>query len=138
MLWTAPYMGATPDNIFTCSCCADACVEYKCPYSIRTEEIANSWKKTTFLEFNEIELRLKRSHTYYSQVQGQMAITGNKRTYFVVWTEKGDPFIESIGFDKEYWEKVQNSIMVFLRHIFKVYCLDLKTFTLALYVQNLD
>ena len=29
-----PYIGASPDNIFTCSCCGSSCVEYKCPYSI--------------------------------------------------------------------------------------------------------
>ena len=40
-----PYIGATPDNIFTCSCCEGTCVEYKCPYSIRKEEISVSWKK---------------------------------------------------------------------------------------------
>ena len=30
-----PYLGATPDNIFTCSCCCPSCAEYKCRYSIR-------------------------------------------------------------------------------------------------------
>ena len=29
-----PYTGGTPVNIFVCSCCDKACVEYKCPYSI--------------------------------------------------------------------------------------------------------
>ena len=36
------------------------------------------------------DLQLKRSDDYYSQVQGQMAITGKKKTYFVVWTNVGN------------------------------------------------
>ena len=112
-----PYMGATPDNIFTCSCCENTCVEYKCPYSIRSEEISVAWNKTTHLELNGDGLKLKRSHNYYAQIQGQMAITGNRKTYFVVWTEKGSPFIELIDYDGEYWKKVRNSVMTF----FKIY-----------------
>ena len=110
-------MGATPDNIFTCSCCENTCVEYKCPYSIRSEEVSDAWNKTAYLELNGNELRFKKSHNYYAQIQGQMAITGNRKTYFVVWTEKGNPFIELIDYDREYWKKVQNSVMTF----FKVY-----------------
>ena len=47
------YIGATPDNIFTCSCCEGACVEYKCPYSIRGEKITVAWKRTKFLQLKE-------------------------------------------------------------------------------------
>ena len=35
ILKSHPYIGATPDNIFTCKCCEHICAEYKCPYSIR-------------------------------------------------------------------------------------------------------
>ena len=93
-------MGATPDNIFTCSCCENTCVEYKCPYSIRSEEVSDAWNITAYLELNGNELRLKKSHNYYAQIQGQMAIIGNRKTYFVVWTEKGNPFIEPITVGK--------------------------------------
>lgn len=123
-----PYMGETPDNIFTCSCCENACVEYKCPYSIRFEEISQAWKKTAFLELNENCLR----HNYYAQIQGQMAIAGHRKTYFVVWTEKGNPFIELIDFDREFWQKVQNSVMTFFKAYIQSTLLGFKT-TLALY-----
>ena len=29
-----PYIGGSPDQIVTCSCCKPACLEIKCPYSI--------------------------------------------------------------------------------------------------------
>ena len=105
-----PYMCATLENIFTCACCENVCVEYKCSYSIRGEDIVQGWNKTSFLE-------LKRNHNYYAPIQGQTAITGNKRTYFVAWTGMGTPFIESIVYDPEYWKKVRSSVMRF----FKVY-----------------
>ena len=39
-----PYIGATPNNVFQCKCCNNKyCVEYKCPYSIREEEILVAW-----------------------------------------------------------------------------------------------
>ena len=37
-----PYMEATPDSIFMCTCCTKSCVPYKCPYSIRGEDITLS------------------------------------------------------------------------------------------------
>ena len=34
-----PYIGARPNNIFTCKCCeCRICVEYKCPHSIREHD----------------------------------------------------------------------------------------------------
>ena len=85
-----PYMGAMPDNIFTCACCEN--VFSMCAYSI------SRWNKTSFLELKEKELRLRRNHNFYARIQGQMAITGNRWTYFLAW-------------------KVQNSVILF----FKVY-----------------
>ena len=61
-------MGATPDDIFMCSCCENTCVEYKCPYSIRSEEVSDAWNKTAYLELNGNELRLKKLHNYYAQI----------------------------------------------------------------------
>lgn len=37
----------------------------------------------------EGELKLKTSHDYYYQVQGQLHITDRKYCYFAVWTPKG-------------------------------------------------
>jgi len=35
------------------------------------------------------KLKLKTSHDYYYQIQGQLHITERKNFYFVVWTPKG-------------------------------------------------
>ena len=98
-----PYLGATPDNIFICKCCSERyCVEYKCPFSICNEQISDSWHKTSFLEKVDGSLQLKRSHKYYTQINGQMVITGITQSYFVVWTTQRPPFIEKIYFDKSF------------------------------------
>lgn len=47
-------------------------------------------------------VELKHTHAYYSQVQGQMAITGRKWCDLVIYTEKGIS-IERIRFSAEFW-----------------------------------
>ena len=48
-------------------------------------------------------IELKRTHSYYAQVQGQMAITERKWCDFVIYTSKGIS-IERIRFDEEFWK----------------------------------
>ena len=49
-----------------------------------------------------VNIQLKRSHNYYSQVQGQMAITGRPWCHFVLYT-KNELSIETILFDENFW-----------------------------------
>nr|XP_047128367.1 uncharacterized protein LOC124809022 [Hydra vulgaris] len=117
-----PYLGASPDNIFQCRCCLKSCVEYKCPFSIRDEDISVSWKKTDFLEMVDGKVVLKRNHKYYTQIIGQMAITGYKSTYFVVYTKK-DVLVNKITFDEEHWQKVLPSLILFFKTYVQRYLL---------------
>ena len=50
--------------------------------------------------------KLKRTHAYYAQVQGQMGCTGAQCCDFVVHTKKGMS-IERISFDRGYWVELQ-------------------------------
>jgi len=115
VLKSHPYIGASPDNIFVCSCCGPACVEYKCPYSIKDLTVQEGYHKTDFLENVNGKLQLKRTHKYYFQVQGQMALTGHQTTYFVVWTLKGQPLIEKIPFDLNLWQDVVSKLIIFFK-----------------------
>lgn len=110
-----PFLGASPDNIFVCSCCGPACVEYKCPYSIKDHSVKDDWAKTDFLEEIDGKIQLKRSHKYYFQVQGQMGISGYHKTYFCVWTSKGDLFLEVIQFDIALWNDIVAKLIVFFK-----------------------
>ncbi len=47
--------------------------------------------------------KLKRTHPYYCQVQGQMGVTKRQWCDFIVFTTKGIS-IERIEFDDEFWQ----------------------------------
>lgn len=60
--------------------------------------------KSDFLLQKEASGRLilKRAHTYYCQVQGQMGIGGRKWCDFIVYTKKGI-HVERIDFNESFW-----------------------------------
>lgn len=97
-----PYIGASPDGFMSCSCCGQAVLEIKCPYSIRESTVMESWSDTDFLEYSNGKIQLKRDHKYYHQVTGQMAVTGVHKCYFLVWTPK-ELHIEAMEFDPDFW-----------------------------------
>ena len=84
-----PFLSVSPDAEGSCLCCGHFVVEIKCPYSI-CETVPTSDNLTYLYEVetengHKSEM-LKQNHSYYAQVQGQMAITGIKRAYFFVYT----------------------------------------------------
>ena len=64
-------------SVVLCSCCKKACVEVKCPYSIRNQSVLEAWNETSFLEKAYGKIQLKRNHKYYTQIIGQLAMTRN-------------------------------------------------------------
>lgn len=83
-----PFLAASPDGLVD----NNSIVEIKCPASIKdyTPEEAYEMNKLKFMTHNEGHFRLKTSHKYYYQVQGQLHITDRKFCYFCVWTPKGN------------------------------------------------
>ncbi|KAL3890954.1 hypothetical protein ACJMK2_003223 [Sinanodonta woodiana] len=112
-----PFIGASPDGIFSCDCCGQATVEIKCPFCKResTFDVAMSTDKKFYLqeETDKGQLTLDKNHSYYYQVQTQLGVTKLDLAYFVVWTEK-DLHIEQITFDSEMW----NEMCAKSKHIF--------------------
>ena len=86
-----PFIGASPDAIVSCKCCGIGVVETKCPYKHRTNDIkAILDDKSGCLEFG-IEKQtvvLKKSHSYYTQIQTQMFVCDLMFSDFVLWTTK--------------------------------------------------
>ena len=112
-----PYLAASPDGCFTCRCCGPATVEVKCPYSVRTENILNKdvYKRVEFLEDNNGQPRLKRTHKYYTQVQAQMWMCNVDHCFFIVWTEGHKPFYERVELDQNFCESVISNLTVFYK-----------------------
>ena len=73
--------------------------EVKCPYSVRLITPAEACSHKDFCSSLETsstgqhQLKLKRKHKYYSQVQGQMSISKRKWCDFIMFTTKGRGYL---------------------------------------------
>ena len=111
-----PHLGASPDGIVVCPHCQDSGIlEIKCPFKYRKvppEEAAR--EKDFFCELVENKVTLKRNHSYYFQVQGQMALSGKKWCDFYVWTLAGRS-VERIYFEEHVWLKMEMTLTSFFK-----------------------
>jgi len=100
------WASATPDGLFVDKNGDLACLEIKCPVSFKHGNIEANY----FLELyergdGEVELKLKKSSSYYTQVQWQMYCTGAKTNHFYVYTSK-DEHHEIVKFDEEFLKDI--------------------------------
>ena len=85
-------------------------LEIKCPYTHHNVTPIEATLTAGFCSTKEVsadatvQLRLRENHSYFAQVQGQMAIGGRKWCDFVLFTTKGIS-VERIAFNEDYWEK---------------------------------
>ena len=56
--------------------------------------------------------RINKEHSYYNQIQMQLALTCQTLCDFVLYTHKG-LIIDRVKFDKQYWETLQEKILDF-------------------------
>ena len=97
------FLGASPDGVVKDNSDSVRLVEVKCPYKARERNIEEMLDDPSFCcERENGQIRLKRKHDYYFQVQGQMSITGIHQCDFVVWTPL-DLFITRIEYDPLFW-----------------------------------
>ncbi len=113
-----PYIAASPDGLCYCQCCGYGCIEVKCPYCHRDKEILEASQEGLFLQgTNENELKLKKDHSYYYQIQTQIYCTDRAYCDFVVFTNK-ECYIERIYRDDELWmEIVQKAEKLFVHAV---------------------
>lgn len=97
------FLAASPDGVVYNDSTPIGLIEIKCPYSERNSLIFDACKKSSFFcEQIASEIHLKKTHNYYHQVQGQMAILELPWCDFIVWT-LCDIHIERIYFDQSFW-----------------------------------
>ena len=80
-------------------------IEIKCPYKYRNltpEDACLNGDFCSTLSTSK-QIQLKRNHPYYSQIQGQLAITGRKWCDFVIYTKRGIS-VETISYNEEFWK----------------------------------
>lgn len=104
-----PFLGASPDAYVNDPTSVDqyGLAEIKCPYKYRDLSPEDAAMNLDFfcslcVEGGVKVLHLKRTHDYYSQIQGQLAIVDRKWCDFIVYTTKGIS-VERIRFDSKFW-----------------------------------
>ena len=108
------WLACSPDDLVSDTVAeSQGLVEYKCPYSARDITVEEACKKKDFMcMLNSGKVTLKRTHKYYYQVQGQMAITRRRWCDFVIWTPHSTT-VERINFDEEFWATVVPKLELF-------------------------
>ena len=86
-------------------------MEIKCPFCFK-EGLTEEDQENFCMLQKDGEWSLKRSHTYYYQVQTQLAVCKLMYGDFVVWTENGIA-VERIMFDNTFYEEVMEDIRSF-------------------------
>ena len=105
-------LGASPDGLIG----SNAILEVKCPFTERNSTIDEAISKKGFylMKDEPSGYRLKDSHTYWHQVQGQLHITGRDTCYFTVWTTKqsvhliigrDNSWIQNIGYLENFYKQ---------------------------------
>ena len=79
-------------------------LEVKCPYTVRNQSPSEACATSGFFCTLEAsgELKLRESHQYYAQIQGQMAIGERPWCDFVVYTSKGAS-VQRVAFNSNFW-----------------------------------
>ncbi|XP_058489100.1 uncharacterized protein LOC131462135 [Solea solea] len=119
-----PWLAASPDGIVTDSTTGQwlLCLEVKCPYKHREGGVEEACQDSGFcLEIEDRQMpgespayRLKTSHSYYTQIQCQLAVTGLQRADLVVYTTK-ETAIVPVTFDAEMWAETVSKLEIFYR-----------------------
>ena len=112
-LWVSPlypHIGVSPDGVTNCQCCGDGILEIKCPHSARHTD-PDSLTSTT-CAFLTSAGYLNHKHRYYTQVQGQLMVTGRLFCDFFIWTPVGYK-MERVYPDVHFWEKLEKKLTSF-------------------------
>lgn len=124
-----PWLAASPDGILTDSRTGQwlLCLEVKCPYKHRHHRVEDACRDDPAFCLQIVDedgqnaarspgphYRLKSSHSYFTQIQCQLAVTGLQKADFVVFTLK-DTAVVPVTFDPELWAETVSRLEVFYR-----------------------
>ena len=110
------WLGASPDGVVTDPTeDTDGLVEIKYPFKERYGFIKDivERKSDKFLKLDRSgQVVLSRSHPYYAQVMGQMALCEKQWCDFFVFT-MNEHFVERIRFDQEEWRCMREKLKTY-------------------------
>ena len=109
-----PYLAASPDCMMTCACCGTSVIEIKCPERLENKSVQDNVHMLEFVKNVNGDITLNPSHSYYTQVLMQMAVTKSSQGYFVIWSAV-DSVIIKVKFDAEKWAGIQINLAMFYK-----------------------
>ncbi|XP_035619245.2 uncharacterized protein LOC118376543 isoform X10 [Oncorhynchus keta] len=107
-----PWLAGSPDGIVEDQRTGQRllCLEVKCPYKHRLNTVAQACREDPAfcltiqdLGVGQVRYHLKPDHTYYTQIQCQLAVTGLTQADLVVFTLKETAIIP-VTFDPTFWD----------------------------------
>ena len=113
-----PFLGGSPDGkiIDPGSSKPFGLLEVKRPETKFLVSPFSACSDSNFFCYRDGEkCKLKTSHAYYAQVQGQMGVSGVEWCDFVVYTKKGMS-VERIPFKKQYWNDLKQPSNYYFAH----------------------
>ena len=112
-----PFVGGSPDRIIECDCCGKACLEIKCPYSIRHLAPHHPEASLSYMNRESNVLTLKKTHKYFTQCQIQMVAAKVTKSYFFVWTVHGN-IMQQIDIDQTFWSILKSDLNEFYVNLY--------------------
>ena len=110
------YLAASPDGVVDDG---ETIVEIKCPLKLLDNTVDDlvSTDPTFCLELADkegglCELRLKRNHNYYYQIQGQLHCSRREKCLLMVWSPT-EHHLETIFYDSQLWSQMSESLESF-------------------------
>lgn len=107
-----PHLGASPDGIRNCQCCAKRVIEVKSIFAKRSlpPHIAAS----EYLIKIDGRFHLKTETKWYYQIQGELATTGLQVADLIIYTNKGIMVVE-VEFNRDLWEAMLKKLTAFYK-----------------------
>ena len=82
-----PFIAASPDAIFECTCHGPKVIEVKCPWKLVNDyEGVKDYIQKDSTCCMKPDFTLKDNHQYYAQVQLQLYVTKLRECHFVMWS----------------------------------------------------
>ncbi|KAM4694122.1 uncharacterized protein O3C94_004548 [Discoglossus pictus] len=109
------WLAASPDGLVKDGHTGETlgALEVKCPYKYKDYTVRKACESRNFyLTLDSDSYTLRKNHTYYTQVQCQLAVTQLSLAYFVVYTNK-ETAIANVKFDPEFWEETKSKLKKF-------------------------
>ena len=111
--WENSFLGASPDGVLVGDDKEFGILEVKCPYKHRLNAIPDACKDNNFhLELVDGQAQLRKTHDYYFQVTGQLAITEAAFCDFVTWT-CNDLHVVRVYLDSQLWGEMLKKVKDF-------------------------